>query len=226
MTARDRILGKLRAALGPRDDEAARRAVEERLAARAAGVVPAIARTEGQGRVAQFVAKLQGTVATIDHGADVRQAGRCIARYLAERELSPVARLVATPHPMLDELSIEPGPDIAFDLPQASDRVGISVADLGLAESGSLVFLSSPQSPASFHFVPETEIVLLSARAVVAGMEDVWAYLRLKHQGAMPRAVHLVTGPSRTADIELTLTMGAHGPRNLHVILVGGEAAT
>lgn len=227
MTARDRILAKLRDALGPRDDAAARIAVEERLASRRAGIVPAVARTSGPERLAQFITKVQDTGATIERAGNMAEAGRCISGYLHRTGISPaLSRVVAAPHHFLDEITLGDGMELVFGAPTAADRLGLSVADLGLAESGSLLFLSSAQSPASLHFVPETEIILVAASAIVAGMEDAWAYLRVKTQGMMPRAVHLVTGPSRTADIELTLTMGAHGPRNLHVVLLGAEGAT
>lgn len=227
MTGRDRILAKLRDALGPRDDDLARQAVEERLASRRAQIIPAMARTAGPERLAQFIVKVQDSGATIERAAHMAEAGRCVSRYLQSRNLwSAAPRIVAAPHPLLDEITLDDGMELVFGAPVMADRVGLSVADLGLAESGSLMFLSSAQSPAALHFVPETEIVVIAASAIVAGMEDAWAYLRLRTQGAMPRVLHLVTGPSRTADIELTLTMGAHGPRNLHVILLGSEGAT
>lgn len=227
MTPRDRILGKLRNALGPRDEDRARRAVEERLASRRAAVIPAMARTMGRERRAQFITKLQGTGATFERAPHLGKLGAAVRRYLQGRALwSAVPRVVVAPHPLLDEVAFDGGPELVSGAPAAYDRVALSVADLGLAESGSLLFLSSAQSPASAHFVPETEIVVLPDSAVVAGMEDAWAYLWLKTQGAMPRALHLVTGPSRTADIELTITMGAHGPRHLHVILLGGDNET
>ena len=55
---------------------------------------------------------------------------------------------------------------------------------------------------------------------IVPGMEEAFARIRVEH-GALPRAVNLVSGPSRTGDIEQTIVLGAHGPRRLHVVLVG-----
>ncbi len=84
---------------------------------------------------------------------------------------------------------------------------------------------SGPERPTTLNFLPETHIVLLTADQVVGGMEEAWAKLRERYgRGVMPRTVNLITGPSRSADIEQTLQMGAHGPRRLHIILVDGEA--
>ena len=65
----------------------------------------------------------------------------------------------------------------------------------------------------------DTEIVVLRASRVVGAYEEAWDLLRAEI-GEMPRNVMLVTGPSRSADIEQALELGAHGPRRLHVVLV------
>jgi L-lactate dehydrogenase complex protein LldG len=63
-------------------------------------------------------------------------------------------------------------------------------------------------------------VVILRAARVVGAYEEAWDLLRAEF-GAMPRNVMLVTGPSRSADIEQALELGAHGPRRLCVVLVG-----
>lgn len=222
MTARDQILGRLRAAIGKRPEDQARQAVSNRLAARRPNLIPQAAKVSGAARLEQFRAKAEAAGATIAHIERIQALPASVGAYLHGRNPSP-GPVVIAPHPLLDDLPWEQtmGQDFRHDRAYAEDSVGITVADVALAETGTLMFLSGPMMPATLHFVPETEIVALPAAAVVGGMEDAWAYLRLKGQGEMPRAVHLVTGPSRTADIELTLTMGAHGPKHLHVILIG-----
>ena len=70
-----------------------------------------------------------------------------------------------------------------------------------------------------------TGIVVLHGNAVVGAYEDAFDLLRMRVGAVWPRTVNLITGPSRTADIEQTLIMGAHGPRRLHVILVEDQTA-
>ena len=100
---------------------------------------------------------------------------------------------------------------------QADDITSISYAFAGVAETGSVVFLSSPQSPTTLNFLPENHIVVLDKDDLAPHIEDVWKKLR---SGPMPRTINFITGPSRTADIEQTIQKGAHGPRRLHVILL------
>ncbi len=81
------------------------------------------------------------------------------------------------------------------------------------------------QNGTSLNFLPDRHVVVLHADAVVGAYETVWAALRAQGQQGrfMPRTVNWITGPSRTADIEQTLYLGIHGPRQLHVLLVGGD---
>jgi L-lactate dehydrogenase complex protein LldG len=77
---------------------------------------------------------------------------------------------------------------------------------------------SGPRSPSTINFLPETEVVVLPADAVVGAMEDALAQVR--RSGTMPRTINFITGPSRTGDIEQRIEMGAHGPRRLHIVIV------
>ena len=97
-----------------------------------------------------------------------------------------------------------------------------SHAFAGVAETGTLVLLSGPDNPTTLNFLPDTHIVMLSADDVAGDYETVWRRLRERYgPGALPRTVNLITGPSRSADIEQTLILGAHGPRALHILVVG-----
>ncbi|NCV58789.1 MAG: lactate utilization protein C, partial [Betaproteobacteria bacterium] len=86
--------------------------------------------------------------------------------------------------------------------------------------TGTLMLLSAADRPASTHLLPETHIALLPVDRVVAHYEDAFALMRAEY-GEPPRAMNLVSGPSRTADIEQTLVMGAHGPYRVHIVLIG-----
>lgn len=99
------------------------------------------------------------------------------------------------------------------------ERVGISRAAAAIAETGSLVLLSSAETPTTANFLPETHIVIVGEAEVVPAFEEIWQTLRARND--VPRTVNLITGPSRTGDIELTLQIGVHGPRALHVVVFG-----
>jgi L-lactate dehydrogenase complex protein LldG len=99
------------------------------------------------------------------------------------------------------------------------DPVGLTVAYAGIAETGTLMLLSAPTTPTMLAFLPETSLVVLPSERIVRAYEDGFALLRAEH-GALPRSINLITGPSRSGDIEQTLQLGAHGPRRLCVFLV------
>jgi len=101
----------------------------------------------------------------------------------------------------------------------------VSRAFAGVAETGTLVLTSGADNPTSLNFLPDNHIVVIDAKDVAGDYEAVWPRLREKFGDLMPRVVNLITGPSRSADIEQTLILGAHGPRRLHVIVVGEASA-
>src|SRR3546814_19426494 len=91
----------------------------------------------------------------------------------------------------------------------------------GIAETGTVMMASGPDAPITLNFLPENHVVVLRASQVTGTYEEAWQRLReARWRGVMPRAVNLITGPSRTGDIEQTLLLGTHGPRRLHVLLV------
>jgi L-lactate utilization protein LutC len=88
-----------------------------------------------------------------------------------------------------------------------------------VAESGGVVTLSGPDTPSTLNFVPENHIVVVHASQVLRHLEDVWTLWRDSGR-PMPRTLNIISGPSRTADIEQTIQLGAHGPRRLHILLL------
>jgi L-lactate dehydrogenase complex protein LldG len=136
------------------------------------------------------------------------------------------ADVVMAPDPVLDAAPWDTAPllQVHRRLPTADDMVGVTSAMAAVAETGTLVAESGPHHPSTLNFVPETHIVVLPAGKVVGCYEDVWDSLREAAAGApLPRTINFISGPSRTGDIEQTITLGAHGPRRLHVILVDGH---
>lgn len=207
--ARKAILDRLRQARGPMDADA----IEARLAAHTRGPQPAWAGTD----LERLVAKLEQAAGTQARVGTVSEIPQAVADYLAAQQLAP--RLVAAPHPLLAGLPWPEGMDVASRPAGPQDAVALSVAFCAVAETGSLVMAAGPQSPTTLNFLPDHFLCVLDAARIVSRMEDAWALLRAE-LGAMPRALNIVTGPSRTADVEQTIQLGAHGPRRLHVLLL------
>ncbi|MBL8589750.1 MAG: lactate utilization protein [Methylobacteriaceae bacterium] len=222
MTARDDILANIRRARGVAGGEAPRRAaVEERLARAPTGIIPARARGDAAHRLALFRARVEAASASFATVADAAAAPDEIARYLRDANLPATLRMGADPR-----LAALPWAGTAIEIARGAsdghDLNAVSFAFAGIAETGTLALVSGPDNPTTLNFLPDNHIVLIEAADVVADMETVWARLRERFgKGALPRVLNLVTGPSRSADIEQTLLLGAHGPRRLHVVLVG-----
>jgi L-lactate dehydrogenase complex protein LldG len=124
------------------------------------------------------------------------------------------ARLAAMPW-SATTLEISGGPSDGHDLN------AVSVAFAGVAESGTLALASGAENPTTLNFLPDNHFVIVATSDIVADYESVWRKLRAHYgKGVMPRTVNFITGPSRSADIEQTLLLGAHGPRRLHILIV------
>ena len=116
--------------------------------------------------------------------------------------------------------------DISTGPSDGRQLVSVSHAMAGVAETGTLVLVSGKDNPTTLNFLPDNHIVVLDAADLAGDLETVFARLREKFgEGVLPRVVNMITGPSRSADIEQTLILGAHGPRRLHVIVVDGLSA-
>lgn len=98
------------------------------------------------------------------------------------------------------------------------DLVGVTGAFCAIAETGTLMMLSGADTPATTSLLPETHVAVLDPARIVATMEDAWDLLRKEYKQP-PRAINFISGPSRTADIEQTVTLGAHGPYRVLIIL-------
>jgi L-lactate dehydrogenase complex protein LldG len=158
--------------------------------------------------VSAFIAKAQAVNTDIRVLDSEEDAPAAVAELLRARNLA--ARIHLPPGSDLAgvdwRLEIErspPGPDDAT----------VTRAPFAIAETGTLVQPSRAASPASWHFRPGFEIAILRAADIVAHLEDVTL-------GPLPATVNLITGPSRTGDIEQTLELGAHGPKALAVLIV------
>jgi len=106
----------------------------------------------------------------------------------------------------------------------AAAEIGLTGADLAIAETGSLVLVSGGGRPRSTALLPPYHVAVFDREALVESLEQAGVCFEAWHEGpAEPgrgAAIHVITGPSRTADIELTLTRGVHGPKEVHAIFV------
>ncbi|NCC72114.1 MAG: hypothetical protein EOM06_01850 [Sphingobacteriia bacterium] len=97
---------------------------------------------------------------------------------------------------------------------------GISLCECLVARTGSIVVSSRQLSGRRLPALPETHIVVASTTQIVEDLKNAFLFLKDKYQNHLPSSITVITGPSRTADIEKTLVMGAHGPKELYVFLV------
>lgn len=223
--SREAILGSIRRGLKrgalPADQQAMLRG---RLAQPPRQLIPARSRLPQAEQVALFIARLEAEYGTAERVPEAAQVPQAVVDYLIGQALPP--RLVMAPHPALQALpwASQPLLSVAARRAEGGDRVALQHGFAGIAETGTLMLPSAPERPTTLNLLAETAIVVLRSADIVGAYEEAWDRLRAEgpHPGALPRNVMLVTGPSRSADIEQTLELGAHGPRRLHVVLVDG----
>jgi L-lactate dehydrogenase complex protein LldG len=228
---KDAILASIRRGLKRGPLPADQRAMlEGRLATHPRHLIPARSRVPRPEQVALFIRNVEKEFGSVDRLADAADIPGAVAEYLAAQNLEP--RFVLAPNPELQALPWADKPLLAFEArrAQATDAVSVQHGYAGIAETGTLMLPSDAARPTTLNILAETEIVVLRASRIHGAYEEAWDTLRRERTdpvtgGFMPRNVMLVTGPSRSADIEQTLELGAHGPRRLHIILLDDDPA-
>jgi L-lactate dehydrogenase complex protein LldG len=217
--ARDHILARIRGSLKRGRLDAARETeLRERVAAHQRNLVPARAATlDGRSLIDLFITMAEEVQATTVRVGSLAAVPEAVAHYLAAENLP--AELVLAPDARLDEIpwSARPLLHIRRGRAEAGDAVSLTPCFAAIAETGTLMLISGAQTPTTLNFLPDTHIVVVRDQ-VVAAYEDGWE--RLRDRAGMPRAINLITGPSRTGDIEQRIELGAHGPRRLHIVVV------
>jgi L-lactate dehydrogenase complex protein LldG len=223
MTSRDTILATIRRSLGVSGREAPRAlSVEERLERAPRGVIPARGQGEPQERLATFRAMAEFAQATVAEAETADEVPHLVAAFLRDLNLPSTIRRGDDPR-----LAAMPWGrttlEVSVGRSGGADLSAVSHALAGIAETGTIVMASGPDNPSTLNFLPDNHIVVVDAKDVVGDYESMWSKIRRAYgKGDMPRTVNWITGPSRSADIEQTLLLGAHGPRRLHIIVVGG----
>ena len=239
--SRDTVLGRVRQALGRTGaDPAAVADAQAYLDAHARGPAPAF----DADRILRFIRRagdMESTVARVSRRDEIPAA---VAAYLDTLELAPSLAVPLSSEPnsqLISQLSSQLSsqkwhrgvcwPEFAdLDWAQAGlivearptvgdDRLGITGVFCAIAETGTLVVLSGADTPTATTLLPDTHVAIVSTSRIVDTMEDAFALIR-KERGSVPRAINMISGPSRTGDIEQTIVLGAHGPFRVHILVV------
>ena len=211
--ARERVLGAVRRSLrraGPLP-ESVRAGLDRRLAAPIPNLKPALS----ENPVDLFVRKANAVHTRTSIVPTVAGVSEVVVRHIEDNGLDD-AIVVA---PDLEGVQWSNRLAVQRRAALGSDQLSVTGAFAGIAETGSVMLLSGPESPTTLNFLPEDHIVVLRESRIVPHPEDAWTLLR-EERSSMPRTVNLICGPSKTGDVELVILEGAHGPRRFHVVVV------
>jgi len=207
-TPRDRILGRIKSVMP--DNNNRQQVVDQRAIQPPELIRPQI----NVSHLSQFREKLELGGGELILAESNQQATSIIETFIDDNDFPAKLKIA----PALQQLSWASHIEISYGRSDGDDLVSVTPAFCAIAETGSVVLLSSPQSPTSLNYLPDVHFVIVHASQLVAHIEDAWT--KLRQQPAIPRTINMITGPSKTADVEQTLQIGAHGPRQLKVILI------
>ncbi|ARU88860.1 hypothetical protein B9K09_13180 [Pseudomonas sp. M30-35] len=163
-----------------------------------------------------FLQRLKVTGVTLEVLAELSQVPAAVAGYCARHQLQgPLAIAPALAHLPWRQTNQQ----IDLGTAQSHHRVGVAQAFAGIAATGSLVMLADAENPAGLNFLPEYHLVVLQRSRLLSQLDQLWPLLNSPSE-RIPQAIHLITGPSSTADIGGQLLFGAHGPRAVHILLI------
>jgi L-lactate dehydrogenase complex protein LldG len=192
--------------------EAEREAVREYLQRHPDGPRPAI----GSDLARHFEEQALRMSDTVDRVAAMAEAPAAVAKYLDAIGAAKSAIAWKTLAALAWQ---QAGVQVEFRPPRNEDAVGITGVFCAVAETGTLMLLSGPETFASASLLPETHVAIVPASRIVGSMEEAFKLAR-SERGELPRATNFISGPSRTGDIEQTIVLGAHGPYRVHVVIV------
>lgn len=210
VTAREEILGRVRAAIGRKEGQAVKALTQPRI------LIPQIAPEE---RITMFKAKLEVLGGKVHRAATLQDAARIVS------EIRPPGTLLCSNASILSDAGITALPDATTGLTQEADirasaataACGITGADYGMAQTGSLVTIASSEARL-ISLLPPVHIAVLRASRMLTGLDEFYSLHPKPADNACSTV--FITGPSRSADIEMILVRGVHGPRAIHVIVV------
>lgn len=211
---REDILKRIRAALGDRQiSEADQAALDERMATRPAGP-----RVHFDGELlGRFIAKAETNNFTLERIASLQLLVPAVRALLPADDEAPDISVAAA----LGYVGWPPGWKINHGSGRSVERLSVTLALAGIAETGSVVMSSAADSPTSLNFLPDLHVIVLRASDIVGYPEDVWHQMVSKE---WPRTVNVISGPSRTADVGGIIVRPAHGPKRVHLVIVDDAA--
>ncbi len=215
MSSRENILARIRAQSGRVGVTTEQELADARkvIAARTRGPLPTFAQHEPIGHFIEECDRLKTTLAEV-HG--VNDVPAAVAHFLQSENLN----MAVVGWPEFAALDWAKASITFANRPaNADDLTGITGCFCAIGETGTLLLLGARDTPKVTALLPETHIAIVKKSRIVPTMEDAFQLMR-DERGEPPRATFFVSGPSRTADIEQTIVIGAHGPYRVHVILV------
>jgi L-lactate dehydrogenase complex protein LldG len=179
-------------------------------------------------RLALLLSNLDKLRAVVHRAPDLTAAGDYLCTIARERDWQ---RLAWHPHPLVDSLLT--GVPCATYRVDAADfdkkmlescDAGITSCEALVAQTGSMLVSSATSGGRALSILPHVHVVVATCDQIVATLADALHAAKARHDGRMPSMLSFITGPSRTGDIERILVLGAHGPKELILILVGSIA--
>jgi L-lactate dehydrogenase complex protein LldG len=220
--ARQQILARIRSGLkrGPLSPHQ-QTTLQQQLESPQRTLQPARAKVTGQAAIDDFKAMALESAAELIQLDSLDQLPAQLAALMQQANISQQPLVLADESNLRSLNWASAGINTELRVAQNGDAISLTNSLCGVAETGTLVLHSSPNSPTSLNFLPDIHCLVLQQENIVAGYEDAWDRVRDgAKSGTMPRTVNFITGPSRSADLEQTLRMGAHGPKRLVVFLL------
>jgi L-lactate dehydrogenase complex protein LldG len=209
--SREHVLHKVRTALG----RSAGQPIEEPPPVRLR-----IAEAELEARIETFCARIEALAGKTHRAASANDVRAYVAGVIAGRGA------IASNAPILRECGIATLAGVEtgiMDREQlralcASAACGITGADYALADTGTLVMLASPREARLISLLPPVYIAIVQRERLLTGLDELLSIL--PHPAEQTSSMVLITGPSRTADIEQILVRGVHGPGEIHIVVI------
>jgi L-lactate dehydrogenase complex protein LldG len=209
--SREHVLHKVRTALGRRAGQPVEEPPPVRLTVPEAGF---------EAKISLFIERIQALAGKTHRACSLEDARDYVERVIAGRKAIASNALVLRECGVTALAGVESGVTDRAQLRELSANAacGITGADYALADTGTLVMLASPQEARLISLLPPVHIAIVEHERLLTGLDELLSIL--PHPAEQTSSMVLITGPSRTADIEQILVRGVHGPGEIHVVVV------